>query len=171
MTIQSFNKQNCKALIAEINEALDVIAKKHGIFLTVGGGRFTHDTFTTKLNAIAPQTVQTAFVVTEKPEVKDWTGALAPAEQTVTPVTGEQALAKAPFGPAHKWTIAFVKSASFYGFTVSDLGTEITYQGRKWRIGGFTSNSPRGNIILATMGLKPRYMPVKHTHVLAALGR
>ena len=64
--MKEFNRQNLKALHADINEACRAIAKKHGIHYDAkGGGRYSSDTFTAKVEFI---TIPDSGVIEDKTE-------------------------------------------------------------------------------------------------------
>ena len=51
MAIKSFDRTTCRLLGEEVNAALQVIAKKYGIVLRAGGGRFESSNYRFKVEA------------------------------------------------------------------------------------------------------------------------
>lgn len=52
--MKSFNKQNLATIRTDLDAALEAVAKKHGIQLSVGRITFSEDSFSTKLTALIP---------------------------------------------------------------------------------------------------------------------
>lgn len=140
--LNSFDRATVKALREEIDLALGAVAEKHGISLSIGTISFSAEKFTARLTA-----------------------------QTLGSSVGDEMVNtdSAPFGRDHRWTRAWQQHAAQFGLKPDDLGREIVFRGKRFRLGGITTNSPRGNIVLATIATKPRYLIVTHTEALAAL--
>lgn len=51
MSISKFNKANLRQLRADMNQALDAVAQKHGITIKAGNARFTENNVTFKIEA------------------------------------------------------------------------------------------------------------------------
>ena len=187
--ITAFDKSNLKEIRADINAALQAVMDKHGILLSFGNITYDPDgsNFRTRLQGnVKPKPLKKiedidfskvkVTVIGNDPDLHAFAGTTpaAPTALNVTKLgndTVDEALANAPFGPTHRWTLDFIRNCQRVNMTPADLGKPVTVYGKKMRIAGYTNNSPKGEIILATMGAKPRYMPVPKAVALAALGR
>lgn len=174
MAITKFDRANLKALRADIDAALATVAEKHGISLGIGNISFSGEKFTTRMTAMTVASPTTLKVVAHNPELAAFAGTADAGDDVTTlklvvsrPADGRPA----PFGDHHRWSQAYRKHHASFGLQADDLGATIPWRGKAMRIGGITLNSPRGNVILATMGDNPRYTVVQAADVLAAMGR
>ena len=55
MKTKAFTKETCKAISADIEAALQAVAKKYGITIVPAGGRFNEGTFTKKIEMTIPE--------------------------------------------------------------------------------------------------------------------
>lgn len=148
--MSDFDRTTLRAIRADLDKAFAEIGAKHGISLGIGTMRYSANQFTASLKAanLAPSTTDA-----ETPE-------------GMTAIAGD-----APFGVNHRWTRAFLQYHAQIGLKAEDLGKAIPYNGKQMRIGGITTNSPRGVVILATMDPKPKYTVVPLDVVTKGLGR